>query len=927
MEYLVEATGDLLLDLTPNYDAIKQTFLLDSQNSKSGSSVRIVESKQISATHPPNTVGGGSHVLDPTKQTSKLVLHDSFSGIIDGISGNLLHGTRSYILTGEEYEGPFCNNIRHGEGAIVKNVYLPFARSNTVGDEGPRFYGTYRNDSPYDGTLVVPGCYTYHGLFLNSRPHGERATIVRSSGLKYEGGFRHGQYHGHGIETETAVGGGGVYTGQFSSGLRQGYGTYVIQPREESLDEVVNASSEEHNAHARKEIAVHVDAYKYEGQWNDNQRQGEGEETTTSGEIYRGQFHSNERHGYGMLSFRIARMDSETKGITSPDRGIITRDSSKVLISAEGIWRAGIPLDGTYGWTLTYQNGDVYTGFASNFIPFGYGVKRHVNKDVYSGEWKDGNREGEGIFISASGREEYIGTWKKDKIVPMKEGKEDARRTTLTDLTLSLLNGRGDIITPSTNMVEISEEAEQTEGEISIEPKHRCKGELLNRVMHESLSASLELLQKNSDQYREHNGRRYPQSWSSESIMLSNSKDPRAYLYDNAIKMLKMQTKDKESSDSEIDSDLGCNESESDNSDDGNEKLLQPQMKYYPNGDSYLGEICPDTEDRQGYGVYLSCATGSTYSGDFRLGLRHGFGILMHPLGKYCGDFVDDEKHGMGTLILNDSSSYFGEFFMGTIHGRGTLCEKNGTVYVGEWVHGIRDGDGYETLTDGSVYMGEYKEGKRHGVGTMLAKSGGPVMYSGSWNEGLYHGEGVAVYRATSDSTSIDFDSKLDSNLSTVQYEGSFVRGQLDGFGTLTNYTVKGSVITKGNWCKNVPLAGKWRIQFTDGSVYSGEAKVEEICVNSCLSKTFCDQGLPRNLCDWNLITPMPHGFGTMMYVMGDLFIGNFAGKKRHGIGSCEFANGDSWEGEWKNDSINKDGNGTLTMADGTVYRYCKTPE
>lgn len=82
--------------------------------------------------------------------------------------------------------------------------------------------------------------------------------------------------------------------------------------------------------------------------------------------------------------------------------------------------------------------------------------------------------------------------------------------------------------------------------------------------------------------------------------------------------------------------------------------------------------------------VYLSCATGSTYSGDFRLGLRHGFGILMHPLGKYCGDFVDDEKHGMGTLILNDSSSYFGEFFMGTIHGRGTLCEKNGTVYVGK---------------------------------------------------------------------------------------------------------------------------------------------------------------------------------------------------------------------------------------------------
>ena len=40
--------------------------------------------------------------------------------------------------------------------------------------------------------------------------------------------------------------------------------------------------------------------------------------------------------------------------------------------------------------------------------------------------------------------------------------------------------------------------------------------------------------------------------------------------------------------------------------------------------------------------------------------------------------------------------------------------------------------------------MGEYLEGKKHGVGTMQENAGGPVIYSGSWSEGLYHGEGVA---------------------------------------------------------------------------------------------------------------------------------------------------------------------------------------
>jgi len=580
MEFLVEATGDLLLDLKTNYDAIKQTFLLESQRFASGSSVRIIENKLIPAKHPPNAIGGGSHILDPTNHMNKVVLCDTFSGIIDGISGDILHGTRSYILTGEEYEGPFCNNLRDGEGAIVKNVYLPFIRSKVVPNEVPRFYGTYRNDSPYNGTLIIPGCYTYHGPFLNSFPHGDDGTIVHSSGLKYEGSFRDGSHHGQGIETEADFEGGGVYKGQFISGLRQGYGTYIIQPHGGGDEDDSSEKSDEHSG--EENVAqLHI-FYKYQGQWNDNRRQGEGEETTSSGEIYQGQFNSNERHGYGMLSF--PRPDFKNKESTTPTRNITTPDSSKVVVSAEGIWRAGVPLDGTYGWTLTYENGDVYTGFASNFVPFGYGVKRHGNRDIYSGEWKDGNREGEGVFIAANGREEFIGTWKDDKIVPTKEGKDDARRSTLTDLTLSLLNGKSDIINHNSGMADTARGDEKTEGNISIEPEHQHRRELLGKVMDESLSTSLELLQKSVDQSHGDNGKLFPYGWPSE--------------------LLKMENKTKESlCDSDTESDMGCQEidTRSDISDDG-ERSSQTQMMNNPNGDDYLGEICSDTKSREGCG-------------------------------------------------------------------------------------------------------------------------------------------------------------------------------------------------------------------------------------------------------------------------------------------------------------------------------------
>ena len=121
MEALAEASADLLEDLTPNYDISKQSFLssvdgatLKNGRSSSSASVRYVTGKALPAQHPIGVTGGGSFELDESGHTKSHPLFDIFTGIIDGISGELIHGTREYVLTGEIYEGSFCNGLRHG---------------------------------------------------------------------------------------------------------------------------------------------------------------------------------------------------------------------------------------------------------------------------------------------------------------------------------------------------------------------------------------------------------------------------------------------------------------------------------------------------------------------------------------------------------------------------------------------------------------------------------------------------------------------------------------------------------------------------------------------------------------------------------------------------------------------------------------------
>ena len=51
----------------------------------------------------------------------------------------------------------------------------------------------------------------------------------------------------------------------------------------------------------------------------------------------------------------------------------------------------------------------------------------------------------------------------------------------------------------------------------------------------------------------------------------------------------------------------------------------------------------------------------------------------------YEGEFVNDAKQGVGTLMLINGEKYIGQFYEDMIHGRGAFYNIMGEVVSGEW--------------------------------------------------------------------------------------------------------------------------------------------------------------------------------------------------------------------------------------------------
>jgi len=216
----------------------------------------------------------------------------------------------------------------------------------------------------------------------------------------------------------------------------------------------------------------------------------------------------------------------------------------------------------------------------------------------------------------------------------------------------------------------------------------------------------------------------------------------------------------------------------------------------FANGDVYVGEWLRGYP--WGYGK-MQYSDGGYYHGDFRKltdenryqrkdqygefighthrfphpnGHRHGFGLRVYQNGnQYEGDWVDDKRHGFGTLKFKDGpAEYAGAFVHGHRTGEGVLVHGKKSEprtwfrYDGTFLNGVFEGHGKLVIGDGRKYEGQFKAGVRHGYGTQIlcpdAHRGDPKRmfvgtqssmyrpqkYSGAWYQGKPWGRGVLWY-------------------------------------------------------------------------------------------------------------------------------------------------------------------------------------
>ncbi|XP_033855881.1 ALS2 C-terminal-like protein isoform X1 [Acipenser ruthenus] len=175
------------------------------------------------------------------------------------------------------------------------------------------------------------------------------------------------------------------------------------------------------------------------------------------------------------------------------------------------------------------------------------------------------------------------------------------------------------------------------------------------------------------------------------------------------------------------------------------------------------------------------------YTGDFRDGKEHGFGVCVVPRKEtegydcYKCHWKDGRMHGYGICEYSNNTVYRGYFKDNLRHGFGILegCRTDSKPlrYVGHWENDKKTGYGvWESIDSGESYRGMWLEDQRHGHGIVVTQSG--LCYKGIFNSDKLTGKGILLSE--------------DNSL----YEGEFTEDlMLKGKGKLTfpnGFTIEG---------------------------------------------------------------------------------------------------------------------------------------
>lgn len=174
----------------------------------------------------------------------------------------------------------------------------------------------------------------------------------------------------------------------------------------------------------------------------------------------------------------------------------------------------------------------------------------------------------------------------------------------------------------------------------------------------------------------------------------------------------------------------------------------------YSNNDVYEGEFVDNL--KHGVGTLRYYNTGDRYEGEFERDFLHGYGVYIWATvvdeennvisgRRYEGYWKEGKMHGQGIYKLGNGDVYTGSFVNDRFEGKGTMKYANGDFFEGEWLRGLPGGHMKVTYVNGDSYEGSMSVGKYEGKGKFIFHNE-LGSYDGDWSMGLYHGHGVRVY-------------------------------------------------------------------------------------------------------------------------------------------------------------------------------------
>lgn len=155
---------------------------------------------------------------------------------------------------------------------------------------------------------------------------------------------------------------------------------------------------------------------------------------------------------------------------------------------------------------------------------------------------------------------------------------------------------------------------------------------------------------------------------------------------------------------------------------------------YFASGSKYIGEFRDGV--RHGFGKD-SFVDGSSYEGGYFDGRRHGKGTEIYSNGhKYIGSFQNNKKNGFGIMYFL-KERYEGNFKDNEYHGVGKYFYENGDISIAEYIYGKQTGLGVYQFKSGARYIGEHVNNEWSGLGIFYGANG-KVLSEGLWENSKF---------------------------------------------------------------------------------------------------------------------------------------------------------------------------------------------